>query len=48
MTVTGAANEMESELLDGSEFKRSNSRLACQIELKAEMDGLVVELPPEE
>jgi len=48
LTITGAANEMESELLEGSEVKRSNSRLACQIELKAEMDGLVVELPPEE
>ncbi len=47
-SVTGSASEMELELLEMSEVRRPNSRLSCQIELKAEMDGLVVELPPEE
>ena len=45
-TVTGAANDMELELLELSEVKRPNSRLSCQIELRAEMDGLVIDLPP--
>lgn len=48
LPVTGTANEMESELLESSDCKRSNSRLSCQIELKAEMDGLIVSLPSQE
>lgn len=45
--VTGTANEMELELLELSDARQANSRLSCQIELKANMDGMVVELPPE-
>jgi 2Fe-2S ferredoxin len=45
-SITGEANEMERELLDAADAVTPNSRLSCQIELKGNMDGLVVELPP--
>lgn len=38
----------EEEMLDQAFFVKSNSRLGCQIRLKAELDGLVVRLAPED
>ncbi len=39
----------EIEMLDGGEsFRRDASRLACQVPLTADLDGLVVTLAPED
>ena len=43
---TGAASETERDMLDFTEVEATNlSRLACQIELSAMLDGLVVYIP---
>nr|CAD7196853.1 unnamed protein product [Timema douglasi]CAD7392325.1 unnamed protein product [Timema cristinae]CAD7574294.1 unnamed protein product [Timema californicum] len=39
------AEEKEEDLLDLAPFLRENSRLGCQIILKKEYDGMVLELP---
>ncbi|MGH8517928.1 MAG: 2Fe-2S iron-sulfur cluster-binding protein [Panacagrimonas sp.] len=38
-------NEGEEAMLDGALRVEPNSRLTCQITMKAELDGLVVRLP---
>jgi len=38
----GAMDEMESAMLDAAADRRDNSRLACQIEISDEIDGLKV------
>ena len=38
----------EVDLLDGSNHQQTGSRLSCQLTLSAELDGLVVEIAPEE
>ena len=38
----------EDDLLDSLEGRRPNSRLSCQIELHADLDGLAVTIAPEE
>jgi ferredoxin, 2Fe-2S len=40
----GAAGDEESDLLEDSDYSRDNSRLACQIIAKNELDGLRVTL----
>ena len=43
---TGPAGDgMEKEMLDFAEDVRENSRLACQIKITEELDGLVLKLP---
>ena len=43
---TGPAGEgMEKDMLEFAEDVRDNSRLACQIKLTDELDGLVLRLP---
>ena len=42
----GAASSDEREMLDCATDPRENSRLSCQIEVRDELDGLVVQLPP--
>ena len=43
---TGVANDMEIEMLDYAvSDRRPNSRLACQIQVRDELDGLIVWLP---
>jgi 2Fe-2S ferredoxin len=42
------ASEGELDMLDGSMFRRGESRLACQLEVDASFDGLCVEIAPEE
>lgn len=45
----GGAGDDENELLDGAvSARRPGSRLSCQIELGDELDGLTVEVPPEQ
>lgn len=41
----GPRGEMEQTMLDFAENVRPTSRLACQIKVSPEMDGIVVELP---
>jgi 2Fe-2S ferredoxin len=38
----------EQRMLQGARHRRPNSRLGCQISVTAELNGLVVELPPEQ
>ena len=41
------ASEMEEDMLDLAAGARRTSRLACQIVLTDELDGLTVHIPPE-
>ncbi|MGH6987559.1 MAG: 2Fe-2S iron-sulfur cluster-binding protein [Caulobacteraceae bacterium] len=41
----GPRNEMEKSMLDFAEEVRPESRLACQIKIAAELDGLTVRMP---
>jgi 2Fe-2S ferredoxin len=41
----GAASQEEEEILDGNFEVGPNSRLACQIKITDEMDGLIVRTP---
>jgi 2Fe-2S ferredoxin len=42
-----AVSEAEDDLLDGSEHRKENSRLSCQIVCAEERDGLRVTIAPE-
>jgi ferredoxin, 2Fe-2S len=45
--AVGAPDDVEAEMLDMvSDVRRTNSRLACQIKLSAELDGLRVTVAP--
>jgi 2Fe-2S ferredoxin len=37
----------EQELLEGLEYRRSNSRLSCQLRMGADLDGLHLTVAPE-
>lgn len=43
-----AMEEDESDMIEGRENRRSNSRLSCQIELRPELDGIRLSVAPEE
>lgn len=43
-----APSEGELDMLDGALHRNANSRLGCQVAVTAEMDGLRVDLPPEQ
>ena len=43
--VTGPPTASESDLLDLVPERRADSRLSCQIRIRAELDGLVVKTP---
>jgi len=43
--LTGPAGEAEFAMLGFSEYRQPTSRLACQINLTAALDGLTVRLP---
>jgi 2Fe-2S ferredoxin len=38
----------ERELLEGSDYRRDNSRLSCQIPFDQALDGIVVAIAPED
>jgi ferredoxin, 2Fe-2S len=42
---TGVRTEVEESMLEMADEVRPNSRLACQIKITAELDGLVVHTP---
>ena len=41
-------SEDENDLLDSSSFRTSNSRLSCQLRCTPELDGLRVQIAPED
>ena len=43
--LTGSASDEESDMLAIADSVNEHSRLGCQIQVTAEMDGLVVKLP---
>jgi ferredoxin, 2Fe-2S len=45
LSKTGPAHEDESALLDFMDNRQAGSRLSCQIEMKKELDGMVVKVP---
>lgn len=47
-TSLPAPSDDEEDMLDSAFFVEDNSRLGCQIYLSNEMDGLAVELAPED
>ncbi|MBL8629715.1 MAG: 2Fe-2S iron-sulfur cluster binding domain-containing protein [Rhodospirillaceae bacterium] len=44
LAKTGRAGDEEMDLLDMSDYRAENSRLACQVKLSPALDGLVVAL----
>ena len=42
---TGKPQPMEESMLDFAHEPKENSRLSCQITVRAELDGLIVRLP---
>ena len=45
MEAVGRPHDMEESMLDLNPEREENSRLSCQIEVSAAIDGLVVRLP---
>ena len=45
LAATGTPGEQEASMLSFAATKQDNSRLSCQIEVTAALDGLVVRLP---
>ena len=43
--IVGAPSQMEEDMLDFAFEVRPNSRLSCQIRVRPELDGLVVQTP---
>lgn len=41
-------NEDESDLLDSSDHRNANSRLACQVEMTGDLDGITVTIADED
>lgn len=48
LAKTGPLDADEDELLSSSDHRESNSRLSCQIEMSNALDGLEVEIAPED
>ncbi len=47
--AVGPTNETEEDLLDmGATDRRDTSRLSCQVDVTAELDGLTVDVPPDQ
>jgi len=45
-STVGPPSPDESDLLDFAAARRAESRLSCQIRLRADLDGLTLHLPP--
>jgi 2Fe-2S ferredoxin len=49
LSVVGTPNDIEEDLLDmGVSDRRKGSRLGCQIPVTEELDGLTVDVPPDQ
>ncbi|MCW2581207.1 MAG: hypothetical protein JWR82_2808 [Blastococcus sp.] len=49
LLLVGEPNEVEDDLLDlGVSDRRDGSRLSCQIPMTPELEGLTVDVPPEQ
>ncbi|MDX6211457.1 MAG: ferredoxin, 2Fe-2S [Frankiales bacterium] len=49
LSLVGQPNDIEDDLLDlGVAERRATSRLSCQIRLTPELEGLTVDVPPEQ
>lgn len=49
LPALGPVGDMEEDLLElGVAERRATSRLACQLRVSAELDGLTVDVPPEQ
>ena len=48
MAAVGTASGDEDDLLDSSDNRSANSRLSCQIQFTAALDGLAVRIAPED
>lgn len=49
LPLVGEPGELEEDLLDlGVSDRRSTSRLSCQIPVTPELDGLTVDVPPDQ
>jgi ferredoxin, 2Fe-2S len=46
--IVGPAEAMEEDMLDFASDVRSNSRLSCQIRVRPELDGLIVNTPAQQ
>lgn len=46
--IVGPPGEIEAALLEGTGVARPNSRLACQIRVDSQLDGMSVEVAPAE
>ena len=45
MDIIGSPEDLEAEMLEVAEEVKENSRLACQLKITEQMDGLVVTTP---
>jgi 2Fe-2S ferredoxin len=45
LDIVGKPEDLEAEMLDVAEEVKDNSRLACQVNLTEQMDGLVITTP---
>jgi 2Fe-2S ferredoxin len=48
LAEVGGTNPDEDDLLESSDHRQPNSRLSCQIEMTAALDGLRVTIAPED
>jgi 2Fe-2S ferredoxin len=49
LPLVGSPGDMEEDLLDmGTSDRRAGSRLSCQMRMTEALDGLTVEVPPEQ
>ncbi|MEY3889561.1 MAG: Rhodocoxin [Actinomycetota bacterium] len=49
LAAVGGANDLEDDMLDGTAAERlPNSRLSCQIKMRAELDGITVRIAPKQ
>jgi 2Fe-2S ferredoxin len=48
MDIVGKPSQMEEDMLDFAYEVKPNSRLSCQIKVRAELDGLTVTTPPQQ
>lgn len=45
LSLTGARGDLEDQMLELAQERKTTSRLACQIKVSSAMDGMTVQLP---